>query len=330
MLFILTMIISTLISISSNSWMGMWMGMEINLLSIIPLMNNSKNILATEASIKYFITQALASTILLFAVIIMSMNLDFQFKDMSMTLIINSSLLTKMGMAPFHFWFPEVMQGMNWTNSLILLTWQKITPMTIIMYNMKYMQFFMIIIIISMIISSIMSMNQTSLRKILTYSSINHMSWMISSIFFIESNWTLYFSVYSLITTMIIMMFKYLNVYYMKQLINSLNNNPFLKIMFILNFLSLSGLPPFLGFLPKWIAIQALVFNDMNFIIMNMVILTLIMMFIYLRMSFSTMMILTNKLNYNYFNKWNNSMIMMLNFLTLMSFIMFTLMLNFI
>nr|AOY39344.1 NADH dehydrogenase subunit 2 [Nosodendron sp. BMNH 840466] len=327
MMFLMMTFFSTIMSISSNSWMGVWVGMEINLLSIIPLMNNSKNLMESEASIKYFITQALASTIFLFSIIIMSMNFSFNFKMLAMMLILNSSLLTKMGAAPFHFWFPEIMEGLNWTNNMIMLTWQKITPMIILMYN-KMFFFLSIIIIISMIISSLMSLNQTSLRKILTYSSINHIGWMMSSFFFLESIWNLYFIIYSIMTINMIIMFKYLNIFYFKQLFYSMNNNFYLKMIFIINFLSLSGLPPFLGFLPKWITIQSMISNKILFLPMIMIMLTLMMMFIYLRITFSTLMIMSNEMNSFLFKKSNKYLWMTTNLTILMSFIFYTFMLN--
>jgi NADH-ubiquinone oxidoreductase chain 2 len=59
-----------LISISANSWLGAWIGLEINLISFIPLISSQENIFTTEASLKYFIIQALASSTLLFLVLI--------------------------------------------------------------------------------------------------------------------------------------------------------------------------------------------------------------------------------------------------------------------
>nr|ARH54676.1 NADH dehydrogenase subunit 2 [Tachinus subterraneus] len=331
LLFFFTLSIGTLISISSYSWMGMWLGLEINLLSVIPLMNSTKNILSSEASLKYFITQAIASTILLFAIIMMSNNLMI-IKNINNSLIIifNSALLTKMGAAPFHFWFPEVMEGLSWMNCLILLTWQKIAPMIIIMYNMNFTMFFSMIIMFCMLISGILGLNQVSLRKILAYSSINHIAWMLSSMLFMETLWMYYFMIYSLISLNIILMFKIMNIYYMKQLFNSLNKNIIIKFFFIMNFLSLGGLPPFIGFLPKWLTIQSLIDNNFYFLTMLMILMTLLTLFYYMRITFSTFTLSMNENNYNIFVKMNYSLIIFINFLSLMSLILLTLMFNFI
>nr|QNP09844.1 NADH dehydrogenase subunit 2 [Ochthebius sp. IBE<ESP> AN164] len=327
LLFMISMMIGTLITISSYSWLGMWMGLEINLLSIIPLFSNSKNMMNNEAAMKYFITQALASTIMLFSIIILSSNILDNWEN-NFNMIFNSSMLTKMGAAPFHFWLPEVMEGLNWSNCMLLLTWQKIAPMILIMYNNMSM-FFSLIIIFSMIISGIMGMNQISLRKVLAYSSINHIGWMISSMLFMESIWIIYFIVYSIISINIILIFKKFNIFFLKQMFIILNNNYSVKLFFIMNFLSLGGLPPFLGFLPKWLTIQLLIENNLIMITIFMVIMTLMTLYFYMRMTFSTLMINMNELNYFFKNKMNAWIILTMNFLSLFGLLFITLIFNF-
>nr|YP_009971695.1 NADH dehydrogenase subunit 2 [Palaestes abruptus]QNG56275.1 NADH dehydrogenase subunit 2 [Palaestes abruptus]QNG56405.1 NADH dehydrogenase subunit 2 [Palaestes abruptus] len=320
--------IGTLISISSYSWFSMWMGLEINLLSLIPLLNNQKSIFPSEAAMKYFITQTLASVILLFA-IIMIMNKMENFVNLNfMLMILNSSLLTKMGAAPFHFWFPEVMEGISWMNCLIILTWQKIAPMIILMYNINLIKFFTSIILISAIIGSIMGLNQISLRKIFAYSSISHISWMIASMMYNQSIWFIYFITYSFINMNLVIIFFTINIFYLKQLFNSLNKNKLVKIFFLLNFFSISGMPPFLGFMPKWLTINNLIYNNLFFLSLFLIMFTLISMYFYLRIMFSTL-ILNNNENLKSFSK-NNFMIYFINFINLMSLLTCTLIFNFL
>nr|ARH54533.1 NADH dehydrogenase subunit 2 [Ontholestes tessellatus] len=330
-MFLFSMMIGTLISISSFSWMGMWMGLEINLLSIIPLMNSNKNLFSSEASLKYFITQALASTILLFSIILLSNNIFLinQFKS-NIMLIFNSALLTKMGAAPFHFWFPEVMEGLSWMNCLILLTWQKIAPMIILMYNLNFSMFFSTIIIFSMLISGIMGFNQTSIRKILAYSSINHIGWMISSMFLSETIWIYYFLIYTLITLNIILIFSYLNVFYMKQLFITMNNNFIVKFFFVFNFLSLGGLPPFIGFLPKWLTIENLIQENFHLLTFFMVILTLLTLFYYIRLMYSALTMNMSEINYIFNLKFNQFWTLVSNFVSIVSFLICTVLFNFL
>nr|UTE83877.1 NADH dehydrogenase subunit 2 [Trichogomphus mongol] len=330
-LFYTTLLIGTLISISSYSWMGMWIGLEINLLSMIPLISKINNMMASEASLKYFITQTLASSLLLFSIILMSMNNTYNMTSMLYPMLIfNSSLLTKMGAAPLHFWFPEVMEGLTWTNSLIMLTWQKLAPMVLLMYMTMTFTYLILIIIISMMVSGIMGLNQLSLRKILAYSSINHIGWMLSSMLFMETIWLYYFFIYVIITINIILILKILNIFYLNQLYISLNNNTNLKFFFILNFLSLGGLPPFLGFMPKWLNIQLLTESNMYFIASIMVIMTLMTLYFYMRITFSTILLSKTYVFYYKNISIKNHLIMLINFISITGLIFSTISFNFI
>nr|AND96681.1 NADH deshydrogenase subunit 2 [Phalops smaragdinus] len=325
-----TLIFGTLISISSYSWMGMWLGLEINLLSIIPLMSNTKNPMAAEAAMKYFITQALASTILLFSLILMSMNLPYLVGNFFLTMIFNTSLFIKMGAAPFHFWFPEVMEGLTWVNAFIMLTWQKIAPLVLITYtNFEWLAYLVMIIIMSSIVSGVMGMNQTSMRKVLAYSSINHLSWMLASMLFFETIWIYYFLTYAVITFNIIVILNKFNIFFMSQLFSSVNEYPLIKFFFTLNFLSLGGLPPFLGFMPKWLTIQILIKMNLFSVSLVVIVMTLITLFFYMRIiTLGIIMNTNNNLFYKmpYFNQLNN--IYLVNFVVLMSLLFVTILYN--
>nr|QRW36306.1 NADH dehydrogenase subunit 2 [Hydroporus brevis] len=335
LIFISMLFMGTMITISSFSWLGIWMGLEINLLSFIPLINMKNNQLSSESSIKYFLIQALASSILLFTIIMFiskskMMNEMFMFNK-TLMMIMNSAILLKLGAAPFHFWFPEIMDGLNWMNSLILLTWQKIAPMMILSYTMKMNYFIYMIIILSTFIGSIGGLNQTSLRKILAYSSINHIGWMLSSFIMNEIIWTMYFLIYSVISFSIIFMFNKFNIFILNQLFSLMNNFYIIKYFMLMNLLSLGGLPPFLGFLPKWMIIQNLSIN--NFLLTTfMITMTLITLFFYLRISYSSLMINNNELNFTMImnkNNYNNMMINLLSFFSIGGMILYTMFINF-
>nr|YP_002261391.1 NADH dehydrogenase subunit 2 [Troglophilus neglectus]ACG59335.1 NADH dehydrogenase subunit 2 [Troglophilus neglectus] len=301
-LFLTTLVGGTIIAISSNSWLGAWMGLEINLLSFIPLMTNSKNLMSTEASMKYFLVQALASTILLFSVIFMHFmtQITLFMSNEIFSLLISSTLLLKMGAAPFHFWFPGVMEGLNWMNCLILMTWQKIAPLMLFSYCVKINTFTSIIIITSVIVGSLGGLNQTSMRKIMAYSSINHLGWMIAAMISGNNLWLFYFSIYSFLSVSLIFLFNTFQTFHISQGFLISNKNSIVKFSLFLLLLSLGGLPPFLGFLPKWLVIQTLTEHNLIFTITTMVITTLLTLFYYLRISFSSFLISYAEL------KWNN------------------------
>nr|YP_004564069.1 NADH dehydrogenase subunit 2 [Libelloides macaronius]CBW30519.1 NADH dehydrogenase subunit 2 [Libelloides macaronius] len=325
-MFLVVLMLGSIISISSNSWLGAWMGLEINLLAFIPLLTNLKNQTSTESSLKYFIVQALASTTLLFAVLLLSFNTNLMFEyNTQLNIIMNSSLLMKMGAAPFHSWFPEVMEGLTWIMSFILMTWQKIAPMMLISYCIHH-KFIVFSIVMSIIVAAIGGFNQTNLRSLMAYSSINHLGWMLSSIFISLKHWCVYFIFYVIISLPIILMFYQMNIFYFNQIFSSLNNYPLMKFVMFCNFLSMGGLPPFTGFLPKWIIIQSMSANNV-LLMMLMVTFTLITLFFYIRLSFSALMIQSSQILWNktFHYKFSNITIM-LNFLSIFGLILISMM----
>nr|AEQ03935.1 NADH dehydrogenase subunit 2 [Stegana sp. 5 HWC-2011] len=299
-LFIVIMMSGSLITITANSWLGAWMGLEINLLSFIPLMSDNNNLMSTEASLKYFLTQAMASTVLLFAIILAMMNNKMNFENNILSyisMIILSSLLLKSGAAPFHFWFPNIMEGLSWMNCLLLMTWQKIAPIMLISHvNIKLLLFSSIIM--SVIIGSLGGLNQSSLRKLMAFSSINHLGWMLMALNSNESIWMTYFLMYSFLSFILTFMFNNFKIFHFNQMFSLFFNSKILKFILFMNFLSLGGLPPFLGFLPKWLVIQQLSLENQYFMLMILVMSTLITLFFYLRICYSAFM-----LNY-YENNW--------------------------
>nr|YP_010626012.1 NADH dehydrogenase subunit 2 [Inocellia elegans]WBK02771.1 NADH dehydrogenase subunit 2 [Inocellia elegans] len=327
-LFFCMLIGSTIFTISSNSWLGAWMGLEINLLSFIPLMSNTNNIFSTEASLKYFLTQAFASSTLVFFIIfsfLIYLNYFSLNMNNSMKMLILSSLFLKLGAAPFHFWFPSVAENLTWLMNMILLTWQKIAPMILISYlnNEIYLQF---IAIFSTLIGSLGGLNQTNLRKIMAFSSINHIGWMISSLIMNNNLWKIYFLIYSLLTILMISIFMNFNLYFINQIYLMMNFNLMNKFLLFMNFLSLGGLPPFLGFFPKWMIINNLILNNYFFLLTVMSLLTLINLFFYLRLSLNSFLLLN--MEQKWFIKINfkmNYFLIMMSMISLLSLPLFTL-----
>nr|YP_008238881.1 NADH dehydrogenase subunit 2 [Abisara fylloides]ADO19983.1 NADH dehydrogenase subunit 2 [Abisara fylloides] len=316
MLFIFTLFFSTMVSISSNSWLGCWIGLEINLLSFIPLISNSNNLFNSETSLKYFLIQSIASINFLFS-ILLKMILFKNFENNYITsILINSSLLMKLGSFPFHFWFPNIMEGLSWLNCFILMTWQKISPMILLSYYMNN-NFLILIMIFNSIIGSIGGLNQTSLRKLMAFSSINNLGWMLAALMISENLWMFYFYMYSFLSMMMCFLFFTLNIYFINQLFN-FNMNFYLKIFIMINFFSLSGLPPFLGFFPKWIIINFLLNNNFFIISFNFIMMSLIMLFFYTRILYSSLMFFNFKMKwFNIFIK--NKSLIFINFFNLIS-----------
>nr|YP_010946986.1 NADH dehydrogenase subunit 2 [Sorineuchora bivitta]WGO57743.1 NADH dehydrogenase subunit 2 [Sorineuchora bivitta] len=314
MLFMMTLIGGMMMTISSNSWLGAWMGLEINLLSFIPLMTNNENIFTTEASMKYFLVQALASSVLIFIVMmIMSVKNEILVlnKFTQPDTMLSLPLMLKMGISPLHWWFPSVMEGLTWLNCLILLTLQKIAPMLLMTNSLDNKSWIMISILMSVIVGSIGGLNQNSIRKMLAYSSINHMGWLLMAMYLSMSTWIIYFIIYVTMTLSIILVMSINQVSLVNQMFVN-NIYPINKVMMFMVLMSMAGLPPFLGFLPKWLVIQSMVVN--SYVVMSMIMITfsLITLYYYLRMMYAA--ILLNKSSISWMppkvTQFNSSMLL--------------------
>nr|QWX95579.1 NADH-ubiquinone oxidoreductase chain 2 [Lucullia flavovittata] len=284
MLFLSIMIISTMITISSNNWLGMWMGLEMNLMAFIPLISESKDKKSSQAMMIYFLTQSIGSIVLLMSVTINSLMfiIPLLTNDLAMIMIM-ISIMIKVGAAPFHFWFPEMMANLNWTKCLILMTWQKIAPLVILSNITPNNWFLYLAVILSALAGSIGGLNQTSLRKIMAYSSINHLSWMMMFMS-MNASWYKYLIIYSLLVTMICLLMNSMNVLFINQAILS-SPSMMEKMTLTISMLSIGGLPPFLGFLPKWMVIQSMINSELYMVLIIMVLTSLLTLFYYLRLT---------------------------------------------
>nr|QED57287.1 NADH dehydrogenase subunit 2 [Anthonomus eugenii] len=313
-MFYSTLIMGSIMAISGTSWLTIWIGLEMNLLSIMPIMKDKLKS-TSEAMIKYFMVQAMASTILLFSILMFQLA-STKMMSASTYFILNSALFMKMGAAPLHFWYPEVLSGLSWKNNFIMLTWQKIAPMLIIINTSFSILFISLFIVFSALLGSLQGFNQICLRKILAYSSINHIGWMLASFLCTHTIWLFYYLIYTLINMNIIIILQKMNIFYMNQINKLFSFNLKMKMMYMLNFLSLSGLPPFLGFIPKWLVVNFLVMNNFLSLSLILIIFTLLALFMYFRITFSTFSFFYSKNILNYKNKISYT-IFFINFLAL-------------
>nr|AKP94197.1 NADH dehydrogenase subunit 2 [Sciurotamias davidianus] len=304
-----TLFSGTLITLFSSHWLLIWVGLEMSMLAIIPILINKANPRSTEAACKYFLIQATASMILMMGAIINFTNTS-QWTTPNSHNTIPSFMFTialsmKMGLAPFHFWVPEVTQGIPLMSGLILLTWQKIAPISIMIQispsiNSPVM---MIMAILSILLGGWGGLNQTQLRKILAYSSIAHMGWMMAIITFNPTLTLLNLIIYIMLTFNMFMMLFYNKKTTSISLSSLWNKSPLMTLMTLTVLLSLGGLPPLTGFTPKWIIIKELVSNNNIIMPTLMAVLALLNLFFYMRIVYSTSLTLFPSTN-NIKMKW--------------------------
>nr|QQL13407.1 NADH dehydrogenase subunit II [Leptotila verreauxi] len=318
----LSLLLGTTITISSNHWVMAWTGLEINTLAIIPLISKPHHPRAIEATVKYFLVQATASALLLFA----SMSNAWitgqwditQLTHPTSCLLLTVAIAMKLGLVPFHFWFPEVLQGSPLITALLLSTVMKFPPITILFLTSHSLNptLLTILAISSAALGGWMGLNQTQIRKILAFSSISHMGWMAIIIIYSPNLTLLTFYLYILMTATVFLTFNTTKTLKLTTMMISWTKTPMLNATLMLTLLSLAGLPPLTGFLPKWLIIQELTKQGMTVTATTMAMLSLLGLFFYLRLAYySTITLPPNTANHMkqwHTNKTTNTLIALL------------------
>nr|AVP24960.1 NADH dehydrogenase subunit 2 [Myiothlypis coronata] len=294
LIFITSLLLGTTITISSNHWIMAWTGLEINTLAILPLISKSHHPRAIEAATKYFLTQAAASALVLFSSMTNAWHTGqwdiTQLTHPASSLILTSAIAMKLGLVPFHFWFPEVLQGSPLTTGLLLSTIMKLPPITLLYMTSPSLNPTLLttLAILSTALGGWMGLNQTQIRKILAFSSISHLGWMAIIIIYNPKLTLLNFYLYAMMTATIFLTLNTIKVLKLSTLMTAWTKIPSLNAMLLLTLLSLAGLPPLTGFLPKWLIIQELTKQDMAPAATLISLLSLLSLFFYLRLAYCT------------------------------------------
>nr|AVG72816.1 NADH dehydrogenase subunit 2 [Poicephalus rufiventris] len=266
-----SLLLGTTITITSNHWVMAWTGLEINTLAIIPLISKSHHPRAIEATTKYFLVQAAASTLVLFSSTTNAWATGqwdiTQLTHPSSCLLLTTAIAIKLGLTPFHFWFPEVLQGSSLITALLLSTLMKLPPTTILLLTSHSLNPTLLttMSIMSIGLGGWMGLNQTQTRKIMASSSISHLGWMTTIILYNPKLTLLAFYIYTM---------------------TSWTKTPMLTATLMLTLLSLAGLPPLTGFLPKWLIVQELTKQEMTVTATIISMLSLLGLFFYLRLAY--------------------------------------------
>nr|AAP31736.1 NADH dehydrogenase subunit 2 [Microgale pusilla] len=289
-----TLIMGTLIAMISSHWLMTWIGLEMNMFAIIPLIMKSHSPRTTEAATKYFLIQASASMMLLLAASLNFMEtgqwtLTSLESSLSSTILL-ISLMMKLGMAPFHFWVPEVTQGTKLSTGLIILTWQKLAPLSI-MYQIHPSlnpNIMLTSAVLSILVGGWGGLNQTQLRKIMAYSSIAHMGWMAAVVMFNPSLMLLNLLLYIIFTLAMFTILMNCHSTSTSTLSMTWNNYPLMTTMMLTVLMSMGGLPPLSGFIPKWLIMDELIKNNNIMLSTTMAVMALLNLYFYMRLIYAS------------------------------------------
>ena len=268
-------------------WLIIWVIIELNILGIIPILLADRSREDVEVARKYFLVQVGGSFILLTfgAACHYVFNLT-HFIYIPLTI----GLLIKLGAAPFHWWFPQVIGGTPWLGCFILSTWQKLGPLIILILHVPNSFLIAIAAGATALLGGYLGIGQTQLRELIAYSSIVHTGWILALVWANHPRFAItYFSLYAVISFPIYAIFHIHEAHSVSSLNNACKGNFGLSIAFRLLLLTISGIPPFLGFFQKWMAINAL--WDFPILLLALVFASLIRTYYYLNIIYVIILI---------------------------------------
>nr|YP_009305747.1 NADH dehydrogenase subunit 2 [Callaeas cinereus]ANT45550.1 NADH dehydrogenase subunit 2 [Callaeas cinereus] len=312
LIFTISLFLGTTITITSNHWITAWAGLEMNTLAIIPLISKSHHPRSIEAATKYFLVQAAASALVLFSGMTNAWYTGqwdiTQLTHPTSCLILTAAIAMKLGLAPFHFWFPEVLQGTSLITGLLLSTIMKFPPITLLYLTSHSLNpsLLTFMAVLSTALGGWMGLNQTQTRKIMAFSSISHLGWMSIIIVYNPKLALLNFYLYMTMTAATFLTLNSMKVLKLSTLMTAWAKAPSLSAMLMLTLLSLAGLPPLTGFLPKWLILQELTKQSMASTAVVISLLSLLGLFFYLRLAYCATITLPPHTT-NHMKQWRTS-----------------------
>ena len=288
---VLTSILGMFVMVSSNNLMGLYLGIELQSLSLYVLASlNRDSIKSTEAGVKYFVLGALSSGLLLYGCSLIygftgSTNyyiIAKTFDPNNLTLLfglvfILVGLAFKISAVPFHMWTPDVYEGSPTSVTAFFALAPKVAGMAAII-RILYVAFGNIIIewqtilifisVASMILGAVAAIGQNNIKRLMAYSGISHMGYALAGLVTGTKDgvastilYVLIYVVMSIGSFVCILIMKRKNIYLenIRDLSGLSKNHPLVALSFVVILFSLAGIPPLAGFFAKFYIFMAVV-----------------------------------------------------------------------
>nr|YP_009305881.1 NADH dehydrogenase subunit 2 [Dolomedes angustivirgatus]ANW36379.1 NADH dehydrogenase subunit 2 [Dolomedes angustivirgatus] len=272
-LFMFMYIMSFHLVMNSDDWFMVWFGLEINMMVFIIFMYNYNSMMSIESCLKYFFIQGLGSAIFMSV---------FYISSEWLSMILCMLLSYKIGAGPFFFWFPSVCSGISWISCYVLMTLQKVIPLMLMSIFMSWVMY--LIVIVSLSFGVLGSFNQSDLKQLIAYSSVYHLGWILLCNLSDDIFWLNYLLMYMLMIFPVVNLLSWLNI---SNLISIMKMK--YKKWFIVLMLSMSGMPPFLGFFLKWFAFVSIFKFEFSFM-MFLIICSVVMFYVYFRVIYDVLL----------------------------------------
>nr|ARJ63885.1 NADH dehydrogenase subunit 2 [Bemisia emiliae] len=294
-----------------NNWLMIWYLMEVCLVLFLGLCTSGKGYNVSEMMMSYYLVQVIFSLIMLTFILFYMFNLGYL---CSFVLVLG--MMVKMGMFPFHFWFIMICGKLEWISFFMLATLMKLIPLVLLYYLFSMLSFFFVTAS-SLIFGSFMGLNNSVIQKMMGYSSMVTICWLIYSMSISLILFFGYFAGYTIMLIWLINIFNKYGIFYINQFkFNSVSLN--MKIVIFSYSLSISGFPPFLGFLVKWMVINCFWHLGFKFVVSLMILVSVLSVYFYLQMVFFVMVVFSSWVKWHTMNFTSFGM---LSFVFLMSYV---------
>ena len=269
---LLFVLVGSILLISCEHLLLIYLALELQTFSLFVLIAKNRNsMLSTEAGLKYFILGAISSGIFLLGVsIIYGISLSMSLKDIAFInqdnfiLIVAQSLilialLFKLTAVPFHMWAPDVYEGASTEIVALIATVPKISVLIVLM-NLNFpSDLLLLAAVFSMVFGTLGALNQNKIKRLIAYSGISHMGFILLGIALFniygqEASFVyLLIYLFMIIATFSIILISPMKNYLIIELSGVIKNNKTVGLTWAILLLSIGGIPPLAGFISKWL-----------------------------------------------------------------------------
>lgn len=288
-----------LISLSCHSILFLWIRLEINIVSVLPILSSIPNSSSSELALKYFISQSVASIIFLFAFLFSRSGgaLGYELRALA--------ILFKLGIPPFHRWLARIIFISPYKIIFILLVIQKFIPLHILRSIHTPNIFILVVARFSFFHSFLILKNISRVRATLLLSAWGNSIWLIVSTTG-SKLWFPFLFWYGVFLGSTLFLVQLIGAQKFSSMVAA---SPVLKLFCLLNFLNLAGLPPFSGFFIKLVLLKRFFFYAPISLIIRLLNLSLVVLFAYLSITYYTLSSnFPGRLVKNYYSSFSTSL----------------------
>jgi NADH-quinone oxidoreductase subunit N len=308
-----------MVMISAHSLLLVYLGLELLSLSLYAMIAfNRGSLRASESAMKYFVLGAMASGLLLYGISIfygitgtldirqLSMAVDTQAWSHPVALgfaltFIVVGLSFKLGAVPFHMWLPDIYQGSPTSVTLFIGTAPKIAGFAMAIrllvdglgsLQVDWSQMLTALAIASLALGNVIAIAQTNFKRMLAYSTISHVGFILLGILSATANgfasamfYTLTYAITAAVAfgVLIVLNRKGFEAENISDLSGLNDGNPWYAALLAIAMFSMAGVPPTVGFYAKLTVLQAVIQVDMVWLAVVAVLFSVVGLFYYLR-----------------------------------------------